>query len=146
MLAKATLICVALGIGRRRLSAKRKQLLFPSDVFPFIRHYGTRQQNFFLSIALNGAQEILSISVVSVGSVNHTLVHPREVFSKALKEHSISVVLAHNHPSGILTPSLDDIKVTKRLKKAGEILGIKVLDHLIFSDESFLSMLEKEMF
>jgi DNA repair protein RadC len=56
------------------------------------------------------------------------------------------VVLAHNHPSGILTPSLDDIKVTKRLKKAGEILGIKVLDHLIVSDESFLSMLEKEMF
>ncbi|MGI6432616.1 MAG: RadC family protein [Sphaerochaetaceae bacterium] len=144
--AKATLICAALEIGRRRLPAKRKQLLFPSDVFPFIRHYGTRQQEHFLSIALNGAQEVLSITVVSIGSVNHTLVHPREVFAPALQQRATAVIVAHNHPSGTLTPSKNDLEVTKRLVEVGNLLGIKILDHIIFSEEGFISMLEGDMF
>ena len=70
-------------------------------------------------------------------------VHPREVFSNPLRERATAVIVAHNHPSGILTPSLDDLMVTTRLVKAGELLGIQVLDHLIFSDESYRSMLEE---
>jgi DNA repair protein RadC len=79
--AKATLISAALELGRRRLPAKRKQIIFPSDVFPLIRHYGSRQQEHFLCISLNGAHEVIAVHVVSVGLVNHTLVHPREVFA-----------------------------------------------------------------
>ncbi len=143
-LAKATLVLAALELGRRRLPPKRKQIVFPSDVFPLIRHYASRPQECFLSISLNGAHEVISINVVSIGLVNHTLVHPREVFATPLRERATAVIIAHNHPSGILQPSGDDRNVTRRLVKAGELLGIKVLDHLIFSEEEYRSMLEKD--
>ncbi|HCG62826.1 MAG TPA: hypothetical protein DEZ27_03205 [Sphaerochaeta sp.] len=142
-MAKATLVCAALELGRRRLPAKRKQVIFPSDVYPLIRHYGNRPQEYFLCVSLNGAHEIIGVQVVSIGLVNHTLVHPREVFSDPLRERATAVIVAHNHPSGILIPSNDDINITQRLLKAGELLGIRVLDHLIFSDEGFRSMLEE---
>jgi len=79
--AKATLICAALELGRRRLPPKRKQIIFPGDVFPLIQHIGSRMQEHFLCIALNGAHEVMSITTVSIGLVNHTLVHPRDVFA-----------------------------------------------------------------
>ena len=79
--AKATLISAALELGRRRLPSKRKQIIFPSDVYPLIRHYGNRQQEYFLAISLNGAHEVIAVHVVSIGLVNHTLAHPREVFA-----------------------------------------------------------------
>jgi DNA repair protein RadC len=145
-LAKASLICAALEFGRRRLPAKRKQIVFPSDVFPLLRHYGTRQQEHFLCVSLNGAHEVVSIQVVSIGLVNHTLVHPREVFADPLRERATAVIVAHNHPSGNLLPSNDDRNITKRLRTAGDLLGIQVLDHLIFSDETFHSMLEENEF
>ncbi len=80
-MAKATLISAALELGRRRLPSRRKQIIFPGDVYPLIRHYGSRPQEYFLSISLNGAHEVISVNVVSIGLVNHTLVHPREVFA-----------------------------------------------------------------
>ena len=86
----------------------------------------------------------MSITTVTIGLVNHTLVHPREVFSTPLRERATAVIVAHNHPSKMLLPSADDKNVTRRLREAGELLGIKVLDHLIFSDESYRSMLEND--
>ncbi|MHC1693000.1 MAG: DNA repair protein RadC [Sphaerochaetaceae bacterium] len=145
-IAKASVICAALELGRRRLPSKRKQIVFPSDVYPLIRHYGSRQQEHFLCVSLNGAHEVVSVNVVSIGLVNHTLVHPREVFADPLRERATAVIVAHNHPSGNLAPSMDDKNVTSRLRKAGELLGIQVLDHLIFSDETFHSMLEENEF
>ncbi len=142
--AKATLICAALELGRRRLPSRRKQIIFPGDVFPLIQHIGNRLQEHFLCISLNGAHEVMSITTVSIGLVNHTLVHPREVFSTPLRERATAIIVAHNHPSKMLLPSADDRNITKRLKDAGELLGIKVLDHLIFSDESYRSMLEND--
>jgi DNA repair protein RadC len=82
--AKATLISAALELGRRRLPAKRKQIIFPSDVYPLIRHYGNRMQEYFLAVSLNGAHEVIAVHVVSIGLVNHTLVHPREVLTSHL--------------------------------------------------------------
>ncbi len=79
--AKSTLICAALELGRRRLPPKRKQIIFPGDVYPFIQHIGSRLQEHFLSISLNGAHEIMSVTTVSIGLVNHTIVHPRDVFT-----------------------------------------------------------------
>ena len=78
-MAKATLICAALELGRRRLPSRRKQINFPGDVYPLIQHVGSRLQEHFLCIALNGAHEVMSITTVTIGLVNHTLVHPREV-------------------------------------------------------------------
>ncbi len=143
-MAKATIICAALELGRRRLPARRKQINFPGDVFPLIQHIGNRLQEHFLCISLNGAHEVMSITTVTIGLVNHTLVHPREVFSTPLRERATAVIVAHNHPSKMLLPSADDKNVTRRLREAGDLLGIKVLDHLIFSDESYRSMLEND--
>jgi DNA repair protein RadC len=145
-MAKATLIGAALELGRRRLPAKRRQISTPGDIFPLIRHYAGRMQEHFLSICLNGAHEVLSVNVCSIGLVNRTLVHPREVFGEAVRQRATAILVAHNHPSGNLEPSIEDKDVTRRLKQAGDILGIKVLDHLIFSEEGYLSMLEGNLF
>lgn len=144
--AKSTLIASALELGRRRLPSKRRQISTPADIYPLIRHYATRMQEHFLSVCLNGAHEVLSVNVCSIGLVNRTLVHPREVFTEAVKERATAIIVAHNHPSGNLEPSLEDKDVTRRLKQAGDILGIKILDHLIFGEEGYLSMLEGNLF
>jgi len=86
------------------------------------------------------------VNVCSVGLVNRTLVHPREVFTEAVRQRATAIVVAHNHPSGNLEPSMEDKDVTRRLRQAGDILGIKILDHLIFGEEGFLSMLEGNLF
>ena len=93
-------------------------------------------------IMLNGAHELIGVNLVTVGLVNRTLVHPREVFSEPLKSRATAIVLAHNHPSGNLEPSPDDMEVTLRIKKAGLLLGIEVLDHIIFSSDGYRSMME----
>lgn len=92
---------------------------------------------------LNTKNEPTSISVVSVGSLNTSIVHPREVFKTAVMSNSASIILAHNHPSSDLTPSKEDIDITERIKQGGNILGIKLLDHLILADGKYLSLLEK---
>lgn len=144
--AKSTLIASALELGRRRLPSKRRQISTPADIYPLIRHYATRMQEHFLSVCLNGAHEVLSVNVCSIGLVNRTLVHPREVFTEAVKERATAIIVAHNHPSGNLDPSIEDKDVTRRLRQAGDILGIKILDHLIFGEEGYLSMLEGNLF
>ena len=92
---------------------------------------------------LNTKNEPTSISVVSVGSLNTSIVHPREVFKTAVMSNSASIILAHNHPSSDITPSKEDIDITERIKQGGNILGIKLLDHLILGDGKYLSLLER---
>ena len=145
-IAKTTLICAALELGRRRLPAKKRQISTPGDIYPLISHYAGRMQEHFLSIALNGAHEVLSVNVCSIGLVNRTLVHPREVFVEAVRQRATAILVAHNHPSGNLEPSVEDRDVTRRLRQAGDIIGIKVLDHLIFGEEGYFSMLEGNVF
>ncbi|MBI9095657.1 MAG: DNA repair protein RadC [Sphaerochaeta sp.] len=145
-MAKTTLICAALELGRRRLPAKKRQISTPGDIFPLISHYAGRMQEHFISVALNGAHEVLSVNVCSIGLVNRTLVHPREVFAEAVRQRATAILVAHNHPSGNLEPSMEDRDVTRRLRQAGDIIGIKVLDHLIFSEEGYFSMLEGNVF
>ena len=94
---------------------------------------------------LNARNEVLKKDVVSVGTLNASLVHPREVFYPAIKHSAARVILVHNHPSGNPTPSEDDIKLTKRLIYAGEILGIEILDHIVVSKNDFFSMKAKEL-
>jgi len=145
-LAKSCVISAALELGRRRNRSAKHQIITPSDMYPLIRHYAGRLQEQFLAAVLNGAHEVLSINVVSVGTVSRTLVHPREVFADAIAQRASAVIVAHNHPSGNLNPSQEDLEITQRLKKAGEILGIRVLDHLVFSEEGYYSLLEGKQF
>lgn len=144
--AKAAMLCACLELGRRRCVSVKKVARHPSEIFNVIRHFGDREQESFLSILLNGAHEIMGVNVVSVGLVNRSLVHPREVFADALRLRATAIVIAHNHPSGNLEPSQEDLMVTEMLIKSGKLLGIRVLDHLIFSSDGYLSMMETGRF
>lgn len=97
----------------------------------------------FKLILLNTRNKIISISTISIGTLNANLVHPREVFKEAISHNAASVILVHNHPSGDPEPSEDDLEITKRLEKAGKILGIEVLDHIIIVKDGFFSFKEK---
>ena len=97
----------------------------------------------FIIACLNTKNEPTNITVVSVGSLNKAIVHPREVFKTAILSNAASIMAFHNHPSGDTTPSQQDLQLTNRLYEAGELLGIKLLDHLIIGDGSFTSLKEK---
>ena len=140
--AKVARVCAALELGRRFSPSKRRQMKDPATIYNEIRHYGGMKQEHFIVVMLNGAHELLGLNVVTIGLVNRTLVHPREVFSDPIKERATAIVLAHNHPSGNLEPSPDDLDVTARIRKAGQLLGIEVLDHIIFSLDGYRSLME----
>jgi len=93
----------------------------------------------FICMHLNVKNQIISFEIVSTGSLTSSIVHPREVYKGAILSNSASVIFMHNHPSGDPEPSIDDIEITKRLEKAGEILGINVLDHIIVAQKGFYS-------
>lgn len=144
--AKAALVAAALEFSRRRIRPEGVKIKTPLDVLPLVRHYADRKQEHFLCISLNGAHEVIASRVVSVGLVNKTQVHPREVFADPITDRASAVVLVHNHPSGDLTPSREDLQLTRQLQEAGETLGIDVLDHIIFNPKGHYSFLEHESF
>lgn len=141
-LAKAALIAAALEFARRRIRPEGLKISFPADVLPLIQHYADRKQEHFICISINGANEVIASRVVSVGLVNRTQVHPREVFADPITDRASAIIIAHNHPAGGLTPSNEDLEITKQLKSAGETLGIRLLDHIIFNHKGHYSFLE----
>ena len=100
-------------------------------------------QEHFVVLFLDTKSFVVSKKTIFIGSLNKAIVHPREVFKEAIKRSSASVICAHNHPSGDPTPSEQDIGLTHRLYEAGELIGIKLLDHLIIGDDQFVSLKEK---
>jgi DNA repair protein RadC len=142
--AKAALIAAAFELARRRIRPEGLKITFPPDVLPLIRHYADRKQEHFLCISLNGANEVITTRVVSVGLVNKTQVHPREVFADPITDRAAAIIVAHNHVGGSVIPSQEDVEVTKLLKAAGETLGIRLLDHIIFNQKEYYSFLEKD--
>ncbi|MBW1971111.1 MAG: JAB domain-containing protein, partial [Deltaproteobacteria bacterium] len=143
--AKAALILAAIEFSRRRIRPEGIRIETPADLVPHIRHYVFRIQVHFLFASVNGANEIINIRVVSIGLVDRSHVHPREVFADPLIDRASAVILAHNHPVGALNPSEQDIETTQRLRKAGEIMGITVLDHIIFNSTEYFSFLESDI-
>ena len=121
-----------------------RQILSPNDAYEMIKEQleGLDREQFIIA-CLNTKNEPTNISVVSVGSLNKAIVHPREVFKTAILSNAASIMAFHNHPSGDTTPSQQDIQLTHRLYEAGELLGIKLLDHLIIGDGTFTSLKEK---
>lgn len=111
----------------------------PSDAYSALKRYARGKQEQFIAMTLTGAHEVISVSIVSIGLLNRTIVHPREVFHRAIKDSAAAIIVAHNHPSGQLEPSEEDRMMTKRLIEAGEIIGIPILDHIIFTRNGYVS-------
>ncbi|MDR0878791.1 MAG: DNA repair protein RadC [Treponema sp.] len=138
-LSKACAVAAMLEFGRRRWGASGVMIKLPQDIFTLVRHNADRKQERFICLSLNGAHEVLAVRVVTIGLVNQTIVHPREVFADVILDRAAAVVVAHNHPSGQVQPSGEDDEITFRLKAAADILGIHFLDHLIFSETAWFS-------
>ncbi len=142
--AKATLLAAAFEFVRRRVRPEGLRITKPCDVLPLIRHYADRRQEHFLCISLNGAHEVMNVRVVTIGLVDQSHVHAREVFADVITDRASAIILAHNHPSGQLVPSPEDRHVTSQIRLAGDLLGIRLLDHLIFTSKGFYSFAEHE--
>ncbi|MBI5194277.1 MAG: DNA repair protein RadC [Nitrospirae bacterium] len=149
-IAKACQIKAALEIGKRSASFplnKKRRVISSKDIYDVYRHYiqhfhGLKKEIFRL-VMLDGKNRIFSDYVVSEGCLTSSIVHPREVYIQAIKNSAASVIFLHNHPSGDPTPSPEDIEITKRLIAAGELIGIKVLDHIIMGEGEYLSFADK---
>jgi len=140
--AKACAITAMLEFGRRRFGAFSARIKHPSDIFTLVRHYADRKQEQFISLSLNGAHEVLSVRIVTIGLVNKTIVHPREVFADIIQDRAAAFCVAHNHPSGQLVSSLEDEEITSRLSASAHILGLHFVDHIIFSQTGWWSFKE----
>ena len=130
----------------RRESRSIEVIHGPEDAAHFAMPYFRQEQKeHFAILMLNTKNHILGLQDISIGSLTASVVHPREVFETAIRHHSAAIILLHNHPSGDPTPSNEDISVTRRLVKAGEIMDVRVLDHIILGDGQFVSMKEKDL-
>ena len=145
--AKSATLCASLELGRRLASGRLRAgtpIRTPEDVHrhfhPSLRHLA---QERFLVLLLDGRHRLMRHEVVSQGTLTASLGHPREVFRPALRQAAAALVLVHNHPSGDPTPSAEDREVTTRLARAGEILGIRVLDHVVVAERGYCSLREE---
>ena len=138
--AKACQIVAAFELARRFFQRPRPRIRGPQDALPYVQHIADKKQEYFLCLTLNGAGEVIQTRVVTVGLLDSAQVHPREVFADAIADRAAAVILAHNHPSGLLEPTPADLEVTRQLVEAGRILEIQVLDHIIVSPKGFLSL------
>lgn len=147
--AKATEIIAAVELGRRVFSAEHRRagrIRSVSDVAAyFMNEMRHLKKEYFNAVLLNSAGDIIGIECISMGNLNSSPVHPRETFKQAIKKSAASILLVHNHPSGEPEPSNEDIYITERLVEAGNILGIKVVDHVIIGNGCYVSMKEKNI-
>lgn len=126
-----------------RTSVNRKKITSAEDVYNKLCQYQDADREHFIVIGLDGASRIVYIEVVHIGTLNQSLVHPREVYKKAVREGVAGVIIAHNHPSGQLKPSTADTRVTERLQESSKLLGIELLDHVIITEEGYYSFIEE---
>ena len=110
-----------------------------SDVYHALAEYSTKMQEHFMLITLDGASKVIEKRVIFVGTLNQSLVHPREVFKPAIEDGAAGIIIAHNHPSGTLEASRADIQITQRLKEVAKLVGIELLDHVIISKNGYYS-------
>jgi len=139
---RALSVCASLELGKRFNTKPHAVLNTPVDVVPYVKAYSLKRVEHFICVTVTGSREVMSINVVSVGAGNMAMVHPREIFEIPIKEQASGVIFCHNHPSGNIRPSDADLNVTARLIKAGELLGISVLDHIILGHDEYFSFLE----
>jgi len=140
----STKVCTVLAcfeLSKRLLKDKKAELILsPKDVWENLKDIRDNKKEHFIVFYLDARNQKIQREIISVGILNANLIHPREVFEPAICHSAAQILLAHNHPSGETQPSDDDIAVTKRLTEAGKILGIEVSDHVIVSQNSYLSL------
>lgn len=146
-LARATKLCAVFEIARRLNNScgeKQKTVSSSNDAFQILKKYlsGLKHEEFY-TILLNRANRVLSVEKISSGGLSGTVADGKLIYRKALLKHSSALILAHNHPSGSLKPSQADLNLTKKLKEFGEMVGFQVLDHLIISDNGYLSFADE---
>lgn len=147
---KAVSLLAAFEIGRRLQAQSKwshdKKISSPKDIAEFfVPILRDELKEKFLVICLNSANKVTKFEAISVGSLNSSVVHPREIFKFAIENSSASIILVHNHPSGNLEPSNEDIAITKKIVEAGKILNIEVLDHIIIAGNSYTSLVERRL-
>ena len=146
-LAKALHIKAGIELGRRLAKTSKEELYVvrsPEDAAAFLMEdlrYLKKEQ--FVCLFLNTKNQILAQETLSIGSLNASIVHPREVFRSAIRHGSATIICAHNHPSGDPTPSPEDLNITRRLKEVGELVGIPVIDHIVIGDRKFVSLKQR---
>lgn len=147
--AKACKIIAAIELGKRIATnpkAKRISINNPDSIADlFMEEMRYYRKEFFKVLLLNTKGEIISVEDASIGDLSSTIVHPREIYSSAIRRSAAAVVFVHNHPSGNPQPSQEDVDVTNRLMEAGKILGIKVLDHIVIGDGTYVSFKDRQL-
>lgn len=140
---KALLIVAVREIAHRMHQIQNTpQIDSADDILKMISYIKDRKREYFIALYLNARQQLIKTYTVSIGSIDASIAHPREVYEPAISCHASHIIVAHNHPSGDPNPSHADILLTKRLQQAGEILGIKMIDHIIIASKGYLSMRE----
>jgi len=143
--AKACQIVSAIEFSKRFLIKSNGKIQSAEDVIRHIEDLRNKKQEHFVTLTLDGAGNLIEKRTVFIGTLNKSLVHPREIFADAISDRAASVIFVHNHPSGNVDPSEVDLAVTNRLKKAGDILGIEVIDHIIIGKDKYLSLKDKNL-
>lgn len=142
--AKACEIVACFELGRRLLQNKQSALLLsPKDVWDQLKDIRDNKKEHFVVFFLDTRNQEIKREIISIGSLNANLVHPREVFEPAVRHFAAQIIVAHNHPSGNTEPSADDLVITKKLTEAGKILGIEIIDNVIVTENSYFSFKEK---
>jgi len=141
-LAKASQILSAFELARRHLFKETIKIVCAKDVLPLVTDITGKQQEHFVCISLNGASEVIEKRIVTIGLLNKSPVHPREVFADVIADRAAAVIFVHNHPSGELQPSESDLNIHRQLTESGKILGIQVLDHVIVNRKGYYSFQE----
>jgi DNA repair protein RadC len=140
---KSAQIISSLELGRRLLRNKKVELIMsPKDVWEKMEDLRDSKKEHFVVFYLDTRNQIIKREVISVGTLNASLIHPREVFEPAIRYSTAQIIISHNHPSDVTEPSEEDISISKRLIEAGKILGIEVLDHIIVSKSGYKSLKE----
>ncbi len=141
--AKASQILASIELSKRYLIRSNKRITSAEDVYDELKAFSNRSQEHFLTITLDGASHIINTRTVFIGTLNQSLVHPREVFADAISDRAAGIIIAHNHPSGTLEASRADIQITQRLKEVSKLVGIELLDHVILVKDGFYSFADE---
>lgn len=137
--AKAGQILAAFELAKRYLFKQSKKIQNVDDILKLVEDIRDKKQEHFISLTLSGASLLIEKRVVFKGTVNNSIVHPREVFADALTDRAAGIIFVHNHPADDPDPSQADIEITKQLCEAGKLLGIKVIDHIIVNQDNYFS-------
>ncbi len=141
-LAKATPIMASYELWRRQFEVSERPIIdSPEKAAEQLSDIRDKKQEYFVCLTLDGANRLIAKRIITIGTLTSSLVHPREVFAEAITDRAASIIVAHNHPSGNLQPSDADRAVTERLQEAGELLGIKLVDHIIATPRSHASII-----